>query len=704
MMRVCSRALIGLALVVLSGVVMADDVKQDPYLWLEDVEGARALDFVKAQNARTTAALEPRPEYLPIRDEVRNVLDSRERIPFVTQLGDRLYNFWRDAKNPRGVWRSTTWDEYRKPQPRWETVLDLDALARDEKENWVWSGASCLPPRYARCAIRLSRGGGDAVVIREFDLPTRQFVADGFNLPEAKSEFTWRDDDTVYVATDYGPGSMTDSGYPRIVKRWQRGTPLAQAQTVFEGKTSDVGVDAWVDHDPQHFREGFSRSIAFYDGETYVLRDGKSVRIDVPNDASPTLVREWLVVRLRSAWTVGGRTYPAGALIGMPEAAFSSGARNFEVLFTPTEKSSLQNWTPTHQALLLDVLDNVRSRVFELTVVDGHWRTREVSLPGKGAARVSAVDPDTSDDYWLIYEDFLMPSTLSLGRVGVAKAEPLKSSPAFFDAKGMGVVQREAVSKDGTRVPYFVVGRLDAKGQVGASAAPTLLYGYGGFEVTMEPWYSGAFGQAWLARGGVFVLANIRGGGEFGPQWHQAALKAKRQKAFDDFIAVAEDLTRTGVTTRAQLGIMGGSNGGLLVGTVMVERPDLFGAVVCQVPLLDMKRYNKLLAGASWMAEYGDPDRPEDWAALSKYSPYQNVRADVHYPAVLFTTSTRDDRVHPGHARKMVARMIEQGHANVLYYENTEGGHAGAANNEQRAKMVALEFTFLWRELGGVGK
>lgn len=703
MKRVFSRALIGAAFVMLSGAAMADATQPDPYLWLEDVTGAKALEFVQAQNARTMSQLEGRPEYASIRTQVRNVLDSKERIPFVTQMGDRLYNFWRDANNPRGVWRRTTWAEYKKPQPQWETVLDLDALARDEHENWVWSGVSCLAPDYARCALRLSRGGGDAVVIREFDIPSKRFVADGFNLPEAKSDFTWRDIDTAYIGTDFGPGSMTDSGYPRIIKRWKRGTPLAQAQTVFEGQKTDVSVEAWVDHRPGYFREGFGRSIAFYNGETYVLRDGKTERIDVPNDAMPALVRDWLIVRLRDAWTVGGQTYPQGALIGIRAAAFAAGDRKFQVLYAPSATASLQNWTPTRDALLLDVLDNVRSRVFELTEADGQWQSRELALPGKGAASVSAVDSDTSNAYWLVYEDFLTPSTLSVGEVGKAGTTALKSSPSFFDPKGLRVVQREAVSKDGTRVPYFVVGRLDAVGKT-AGPAPTLLYGYGGFEVTMEPWYSGSFGQAWLARGGVFVLANIRGGGEFGPQWHQAAIKTHRQKAYDDFIAVAEDVERTGLTTRKQLGIMGGSNGGLLVGAVMVERPDLFGAVVCQVPLLDMKRYNKLLAGASWMAEYGDPDQPEDWAALSKYSPYQNVRADVKYPPVLFTTSTRDDRVHPGHARKMVARMLEQGHKQVLYYENTEGGHAGAANNEQRAKMVALEFTFLWRELSGAGQ
>lgn len=698
------RMLTGMAFGLFSGVVMsAPSLDDDPYLWLEDVEGKRSLEFAQAQNARTMAALGARPEFSGIRDQVRNVLDSRERIPFVTQLGDHLYNFWRDANNPRGLWRRTTWAEYRKVEPAWETVLDLDALAKAENENWVWSGAHCLPPQYRRCALRLSRGGGDAVVVREFDVEKKQFVEGGFNLPAAKSDFTWRDENTVYVATDFGPGSLTDSGYPRVVKRWSRGTPLTQASTVFEADRSDVGVDVWVDHDPAFFREGFRRSIAFYNSETYVLREGKAERIDVPNDAVATPVREWLVVKLRSAWTVGGRTYEAGSLLAIREAAFRAGDRRFDVLFKPTATASLQNWTATRSVFMLDVLDNVRSRVLELSHIDGGWRTREIELRGQGAARVHPVDPEVSDEFWLTYEDFLTPSTLALGRARTAATEALKSLPSFFDAEGLKVEQRFTVAKDGAKVPYFVVGRAGASGTLGGPA-PALLYGYGGFEVTMEPWYSGSFGRAWLARGGVFVLANIRGGGEFGPAWHQAALKHRRQVAFDDFIAVAEALVREGVTTRKQLGIMGGSNGGLLVGAVMVQRPDLFGAVVCQVPLLDMKRFHKLLAGASWMAEYGNPDLAEDWAALSRYSPYQNVRADVKYPPVLFTTSTRDDRVHPGHARKMVARMLDQGHRDVLYYENVEGGHAGAANNEQRAKMTALEFTFLWRELGASTK
>jgi len=669
----------------------------DPYLWLEEVNGTRALDFARAASTRTLSELKERAEFVKIRDEVREVLDSRDRIAQVAAHGDHLYNFWQDRANPRGLWRRTTWSEYRKPQPVWETVLDVDALARDEKENWVWKNAQCLPPRADQCLISLSRGGGDAIVVREFDLAKRQFVADGFVLAEAKSDVEWRDRDTIYVGTDFGPGSLTDSGYPRIVKRWRRGVPLTQAVTVFEGQKTDVGVSAWVDHDVRdgsaRISEGIRRSIAFYNDETYVLRDGAPVQLALPNDSAAQVVGSRLIIRLRSAWNTGGRSYPAGALIVTSVREFLEGARAFDVLFEPTGRTALQNWSATRNAIVLDVLDNVRSRVWILTpALQTGWRRQEISLPSLGAANARPVDRYTSDQVFVTYQDFLTAPTLFIGETG-APLEKLKSMPAFFDASRMSVQQFEATSRDSTRVPYFVIGRS------GVKDAPTMLYGYGGFENSLEPFYSGALGRAWLARGGVLVIANIRGGGEFGPAWHQAALKEKRQNAFDDFIAIGEDLIWRGIAQPKQIGIRGGSNGGLLVGAALTQRPELFGAAVAQVPLLDMRRYNKLLAGASWMAEYGDPDVPEQWAYIAKYSPYQNVRKGVRYPPTLFVTSTRDDRVHPAHARKMFARMQEQGH-DAWYYENIEGGHGAASNNEQRALMAAIEYTFLWKHLG----
>jgi len=676
----------------------------DPYSWLEEITGDKALAYVEAQNAVTLKELQSQPEYPAIKQEMLAILNSRERIPYVRKLGPWFYNFWQDAANPRGLWRRTTLAEYRKPEPAWETVIDLDALSKTEQENWVWAGSTALPPDYERCLVSLSRGGGDAKVVREFDLKTKQFVHDGFSLPEAKSEVTWRDKNTLYVGTDFGPGSLTDSGYPRVVKRWTRGTPLARAPTVFEGRTTDVSAGAWVDHTPGYFREGFNRSIAFYNSESFLIVGDKTVKIDVPNDAESNFFRQWLTVRLRSNWTVGGKTYKTGAMIASNLDAFLRGERKFAVLFEPSPRVSLQDVSETHSTLVLNLSDNVHSRIIETlppaptpneTEPGGAWKTREMKLPGTGTADASGVDPDESDELWVNYQDFLTPASLYLTSVGSNPAEPLKSLPAFFDARGMEVLQFEATSADGTHVPYFVVGKKEA---IRSGKAPTLLYGYGGFEIPMEPQYAAGVGKAWLERGGVYCLANIRGGGEFGPAWHQAAIKENRQRAFDDFEAIAADIVKRGITQVRHLGIMGGSNGGLLVATVAIQRPELFGAVVCQVPLTDMRRYNKLLAGASWMAEYGDPDKPEDWAYLSKYAPYENVKPGVKYPRILFTTSTRDDRVHPAHARKMFAKMKDMGH-DVLYYENTEGGHAGSANNEQRARITALEFTFLWATL-----
>ena len=667
----------------------------DPYAWLEEVTGEKALQYVEAQNAVTLKELEAKPEYASIKSQVLEILNSKERIPYVQKLCEWYYNFWQDADHPRGLWRRTTLAEYRQAEPKWETVLDVDQLAKDDKENWIWGGSNSLPPKYERCLVSLSRGGGDAKVVREFDLNAKKFLPDGFSLPEAKSSTTWRDENTLYVGTDFGAGSLTGSGYPRIAKRWNRGTPLAEAVTVFEGQPTDVSAGAWVDHRPGYFREGFHRGIEFYDSETFILVEGKPIKIDVPHDAMPSFFREWLTVQLRSDWKIGGQTFAAGALLVIKFDAFLKGERDFSVLFEPTPRVSLQYVAETRNSLVLNLSDNVHSRLVEAVPSDKGWTKRELKLPGTGTASASAVDADESDDLWVTYQDFLTPGSLYLTKVGGELGEPIKSLPAFFDAKGIEVKQLEAESPDGTKVPYFLLGKSAA---LTSGKAPTLLYGYGGFEVPQFPRYSAGVGKAWLERGGVYVLANIRGGGEFGPAWHQAALKGNRQRAFDDFEAVAADLVKSGITQAKHLGIQGGSNGGLLVSTVAIQRPELFGAVVCQVPITDMRRYHKLLAGASWMAEYGDPDKPEDWAYLSKYAPYQNVKADGKYPRILFTTSTRDDRVHPAHARKLFAKMKDQGH-DVLYYENTEGGHAGAANNEQRARIVALEFTFLWSAL-----
>jgi prolyl oligopeptidase len=672
-------------------------MEQDPYLWLEDVDSERALGWVGERNAETEAELTAAPGYAQLRTRLKTILDSKDRIPYVSLYEGRCYNFWRDAGHERGVWRRTTMDEYRKGAPQWETVLDLDRLAREENENWVWAGASFLKPHGGRCLVSLSRGGGDAHVVREFDLGRLAFIEDGFNLPEAKGGASWIDLDAVFVSTDFGPGSMTSSGYPRVVKEWRRGTPLAGARPVYEAKEDDLSASAWFDYTPGHERQFVQRQIGFYSSELFVRNpaSGALTMVDKPEDADAFTVRDQLLVQLRSDWTVDGASWPQGALLAIGFQDFLAGARDFRPLFTPTETTSLDGIGVTRDTILLTVLDKVKNRIVELRHENGAWQGREVAAPGMGALGVSGVDEIESDEYFLTVTDFLTPSTLYLARAGSDERELLKAMPAFFDASSCTVSQFEAVSKDGARIPYFVVMRADTKMD---GANPTLLYGYGGFEVSLTPFYSGITGEAWLARGGVYVLANIRGGGEFGPRWHQAALKHQRQTAFDDFLAVAEDLVARKLTSPAHLGIMGGSNGGLLVGAALTQRPELFGAVVCQVPLLDMRRYHQLLAGASWMGEYGDPDDPEEWAYIGKYSPYHQLGRHQRYPRVLFTTSTRDDRVHPGHARKMAALMQEQAHE-VLYWENTEGGHAGAANNEQTATMWALTYTFLWQEL-----
>ena len=668
----------------------------DPALWLEDVGGDKQLAWVKEQNDSSTKELTADPRFEPIRSRILSILDSTARIPYVQKHGAHYYNLWQDANNPRGLWRRTSLDEYRKDQPAWETVLDLDALGKQEHESWVWSGAAWLAPDHDRVLLQLSRGGADATVVREFDVVKKAFVEGGFSVPEAKTNISWRDRDSVLVGTDFGPGSLTSSGYARIVKLWRRGTPLSSAEVVAEGKADDVFVYGFRDQTKGFERDFVQRAMTFYTNEQFVIRGGKLARIDKPDSANASVHREWLMLELREDWTVGGATHKAGSLLACKLESFLEGSRVFETLFAPTERSSLSGFAGTRNHVLLTVLDNVRTRVFVLTPGDAGWKREPLpGLPEFGTISASAVDDEEGDAYWLTVADYLTPTSLFLGEIGKGPAQKLKSLPSFFDTTGLQIEQREAKSKDGTRVPYFLVARKDAPRD---GSNPTLLYGYGGFEVSLTPGYSAGVGSSWLERGGVYAVANIRGGGEFGPRWHQAALKQNRIKCYEDFAAVAEDLVAQKITSPAHLGIQGGSNGGLLMGNMTVMFPQLFRAVVCQVPLLDMLRYHKLLAGASWMGEYGNPDDAEEAKWLVRYSPYHNVKKDASYPRVLFMTSTRDDRVHPGHARKMFSRMKDQGH-DVLYYENIEGGHGGAADNKQSAFMNAMAYTFLWRTL-----
>lgn len=668
----------------------------DAHQWLEDVSGEKALSWVKAQNQITRNKLDNDAGFKQLRSDLQVILNSKDRIPGIRKMGDAVYNFWTDAEHPRGVWRKTSLDEYRKPQPKWETVLDIGALAAAENENWVFKNSNCREPAFDRCLIELSRGGADAVTMREFDLNTKTFVKDGFSLPEAKMSLDWRDKDTLFVATDFGTGTLTDSGYARIVKEWKRGTPISAAKTILEGKKADMAVSAQSTQHGAIQHNLVNRQITFYTAENFLLEGDQLKKLDIPEKSGVAFFSTQMIVTPRETWKTGDKTYASGSVLAIDFKAFQNGDRQFTTLFEPTDSTSFTGLTATKNYLLVQSLNNVKSHLQEWKFTDGKWQSRQVQLPTMGAVGISAVDIDGNDDYFLSYSDYLTPNVYLLAHAGSDTREQLKSAPAFFDASPYETIQQFATSADGTKVPYFVVKRKDIKYD---GNNPTLLYGYGGFQISLTPSYSGALGKTWLEKGGVYVVANIRGGGEFGPRWHQAALKENRQRAYDDFAAVANSLIASKITSPRHLGAMGGSNGGLLAGVALTQHPELFNAVVSQVPLLDMQRYNQLLAGASWMGEYGNPDVPEEWAYIQRYSPYHNVKASVRYPNVLFITSTRDDRVHPGHARKMAAKMLDQGHKNVWYYENIEGGHGGAANNEQRADMSAITYSFLWNML-----
>ncbi len=670
----------------------------DAYAWLEEVEGEAQLTWARERNAQADEALTNSERFEAIREGALEVLDSSEKIPAAMQHGEHLYNFWTDAEHERGLWRRTTWASYRSDSPQWEVLIDLDALNAAEDANWVWGGATVLKPDASRALVALSRGGADAKVYREFDLNGKTWVQGGFELPEAKGIMSWADrsGDVVYVATDFGAGSMTTSGYPRTVRRWRRGEPLEQATELFAGEGTDMVVGALHDFTPGFERDLVYRRWGFYEAEFYLLGPDDSLeRLNVPRSSQPDLHREWLTLRLREQWSVknslGNDVYPAGSLLAIELERFLAGERDFAVIFTPSASTSLADAVWTRNQLVLNLLSDVVSQLLLVTPPaepGGHWGQHPVNLgskPGGGAEepsslQIGAIDADDSDELWLYTTGFLTPTTLARLELAdggsVVADEALKAQPSFFDAGGMSVTQHFATSADGTRVPYFQVTPSELEA---GKPASTLLYGYGGFEISLAPSYSGGVGRAWLSRGGVYVVANIRGGGEYGA-------------------AVAEDLIARGVTDAAHLGARGGSNGGLLMGNMLVRYPHLFGAITILVPLLDMKRYSHLLAGASWMAEYGDPDVPEQWEYIRTFSPYHLFDAAASYPPVLLTTSTRDDRVHPGHARKMAAKMLDAG-KDVTYYENIEGGHGGAASNAQAAYLLALGFEFLWQRL-----
>jgi prolyl oligopeptidase len=670
--------------------------ENDPFLWLEEIDSDAALAWVRAQNAHSLALLESDPRYPALLAEARAVITAPDRIPYPHFLGGHLANFWQDEAHVRGLWRRTTLDSYRTPDPQWEMLLDIDALAAAEQRNWVFHGAMSLPPDYRHCLVALSDGGKDASELREFDLAAARFVANGFYLSEAKQSAVWLDDDNLLVARDWGPGTLTASGYPFIVKQLRRGIPLEAAEQIFAGTASDVSVGASVLRDPDGTVRGIgiNRQINFFESERYLLTGGGPLRLPVPLRSSfRAFIAGQLVFSLEEDW---GADFPTGALVSLDLAACLADPQTATptLIVAPGPRESIEGAAATRSRLLVTIYRNVQGSAASYYFDNGAWHARPLPLPKNASVHIAA-STDRDDRAFVDVAGFLDPNTLWLVESEAEGAAPVKSLPPRFDASGNVVEQFEATSSDGTLVPYFVIRpkTLHIDG-----SAPTVLYGYGGFQVSLIPSYLGAAGRLWLEKGGVYVIANIRGGGEFGPAWHRAALKSDRRLAFDDFIAVAEDLIRRRITSPRRLGIMGGSNGGLLMGVMLTQRPDLFRAVVIQVPLLDMLRYHKLLAGASWIAEYGDPDLPGEAAFLASISPYHNLKPGLAYPEPFFVTSTKDDRVHPGHARKMAARLQAMG-LPFLYYENVDGGHSAAANLEERARRTALEFTYLTRKL-----
>jgi prolyl oligopeptidase len=686
----------------------------DAHQWLEDVGGGPALEWVRQRNSAAEATLFVDPRFDEIRASTLDVLEADDRIAFPSWHGGLVHNFWTEAEHRRGLLRRTTWDDYRSGDPTWDTILDIDALCVDEGESWVFHGSSTLRPERRRTLIALSPGGSDASVTREFDFVERRFVPEsegGFVRPLAKGGLTWIDADTVYVTSDFGPGSLTRSGYPRTVRRWRRGTPIDEAEIVYEGDESDVAVSVGVSNVVGFEHHVVERAPDFFTTRTALLRGDDFIDIDVPDDAEVHFHERWIFVSPRSDYMHtspdGEQVFAGGSLLVADINAFIDGVAQLTALFTPTSTSSLASFTCTRHHVVLNVLDDVRNHLLLATPQtqpdpsgsalkkNEQWAIKPLTgLPDVWTLSAAAVDGAERDDIWLTATDFVTPESLYV--MSLVDNNPptlLRQAPARFDATDIQIEQHFAMSADGTRVPYFVVGSSDALTTVDGSR-PTLLTGYGGFEIPRVAAYSAVIGRSWLGDGGIYVLANIRGGGEYGPAWHRAGLRENRPRVYEDFEAVARAIIDRGITSPERLGISGGSNGGLLVGNMYVRTPELFGAVVCQVPLLDMQRYHLLLAGASWMAEYGDPDDPGDWAYLRGYSPYHLVDPRVEYPPILLTTSTRDDRVHPGHARKMAALLEAQG-KDVTYWENIEGGHGGAADAGQQATMQALIFTFL---------
>jgi prolyl oligopeptidase len=673
----------------------------NPYLWLAQIHGRRALAWVESQNGRSDLALKSDPVYARDRARILDVLNAGTRIPEGMLDRGWVLNFWQSAEHVRGIWRRTSIADYARRSPHWRTLLDVDALDRRGHEDWVWKGADCTA-RFDRCLVRLSPGGGDAVETREYDPKTRSFVAGGFELAVAKGGAVYLDPNTVLVATDFGPGTMTPSSYPRIVKLWHRGEPLADAKTVFEGRPDDMAVMPRVFRGPYGSVALITRRPSFFRADYYVVRsDGTTLEVPLPPDAQiEGVTRGQLIATLQDAWKVDGRSIGQGALIAYPVMAFARTGRTqpVSVLYAPGPHAMIDQVSPGRDAVYASIYRNVTGSIHEFRPRDGGWSDTRLALPRGGSTSIVSTNAWGPQAYFT-YQSFVTPPSLYVyGGSGHPKL--IKAQAAVFDARAIAVSQHWAISRDGTKVPYFLIRPKKAQG-----AIPTIFYGYGGFQLSLTPWYWNDGHkpldavQTWVERGGAIAVANIRGGGEFGPAWHQAALKYHRQRAYDDFEAVAADIERRGFSTPTRLGIVGASNGGLLVSTVMVERPDLFGAVVCQRPLIDMLIYTHYGAGASWTGEYGDPADPKMAAYIRTYSPFENVKRDVHYPPILFITETTDDRVTPVFGRMMAAKMEAQGH-DVLLNEATEGGHGPGATHAEAAQYWALSYTFLAKRLG----
>ena len=669
--------------------------QQDNYLWLEEVDGEKALKFVESQNEITLQALSKEKDYQEIYNKSLEIYNSTEKIAYPTIRGNYVYNFWKDKDHVRGIWRRSLLNNYTSGNPIWETLIDIDELSRKDDIKWVYKGSTGLYPDYNRFLIQLSKGGGDAVVIKEFDVNKKAFIVDGVYLPESKGSASYVDKNMLIITTDFGEGTMTTSGYPRQVKLWKRGTQLKDAQLIFEGESTDVSSGSRVLRDGSESYVMINRAPSFFTNQTSVWLNNKIIPLNIPIDCEiKTILKNQLIIQLKSDWIVNTKTYNKGTLVSLNFKSLLKGENDIQVIVEPDKFSSISEVSATKNKLLINLLTDVTSQLYIYSFSNESWSHEKVKAPDFGTISIVATN-DLLDDYFFSFQNFITPSTLYFADANINTFNAYKSLPAYFDATKYTVKQFKATSKDGTMIPYFLVSGKDMKND---GTNPTLVYAYGGFEVSQQPFYSSTFGIAWLEKGGVFVLANIRGGGEYGPKWHQEGLKEKRQNVFDDLYAVSEDVISKKITSPQHLGVMGGSNGGLLVGVAFTQRPDLYNAAACLVPLLDMQRYNKLLAGASWMGEFGDPDIPEEWEYIKKYSPYHNLKENVVYPEVFFYTSTRDDRVHPGHARKMAAKMNDLGNK-TYYYENTEGGHAGSSTYEQSAKMNAMMFSYLLMKL-----